>query len=182
MFLPATQPELVADKRNRWTEIGNEYWQSEKKDGIVLEIRHHENGKYRWWLYDEKTGDFDTPVLLDDCDTLAGALSGVYDFLKSHRGIPVGLDDLPTVIRDVECFDSNGTVSLQRGDLDDAMYLSLLKNEAGEELLSDSDHQWIIDLIAAMLVRARPVSNLTPDNVVRLDKAIANLQAIRDLV
>jgi hypothetical protein len=82
---PESQPTLANDQRN-WTQLGQgEYYQSDPVDGITLEIRHHENGKYRWWVYDDKSPDPETAVIQDDEDTLDKALAAAIDFLPSLR-------------------------------------------------------------------------------------------------
>lgn len=87
MFRPVTDvvPELHADTRNHWTQIGEgEYYQSDVKNNITLEIRHQESGLWRWWLYDAKSSDLDLAVTLDDAPTLAAALAAVYAYLDGY--------------------------------------------------------------------------------------------------
>ena len=100
MFLPVTQqsqPVLFSDSR-KWTKIGEgEYYQSENVDGITLEIRHHENGKWRWWLYDDKSPDPDMAVTLEDADTIEQALAAAVGYIPSIRdeqGTPLYLNPL----------------------------------------------------------------------------------------
>jgi hypothetical protein len=75
-------PELASDTRNVWWQIGKEYYQTDAKNGIVLEIRHIESGNYRWWLYDANSGDPEMPVMLEDKPTLDEALADAYDYLS----------------------------------------------------------------------------------------------------
>lgn len=89
MFIRVTPemcPVLAADTRNKWTEIGKEYYQTDNNDGITLEIRHVESGLFRWWLYDDKSPEPDLAVTMSDPDkaTLEEALADVYDWLSGY--------------------------------------------------------------------------------------------------
>jgi hypothetical protein len=88
MFKSVTEqscPVLAADSR-RWTQIGEgEYYQSDNVDGVTIEIRHVKNGKYRWWVYDDKSPEPDLAVLEEDADTLPEALAAAVDFIPSIR-------------------------------------------------------------------------------------------------
>ena len=85
MFIPATEPTLVADKANKWTQIGEEYFQTDNNKSITLEIRHIESGLFRWWLYDDKSVTPDMAVTFNDKPTLAEALADAYDYLKGYK-------------------------------------------------------------------------------------------------
>lgn len=88
MFTPVTEetgPKELANDSRKWTQIGERYYQSDTVDGICLEINNIHN-QFRWFLYDEKSAIPDMAIILDDKPTLAEALAGAYDYLKSYRG------------------------------------------------------------------------------------------------
>lgn len=88
MYIPVTPeicPVLAADTRNKWRQIGNEYYQTDEKEGVCLEIRHVESGLYRWWLYDANSADPDIAITLDDAKTLPDALYAVYEYLDGYQ-------------------------------------------------------------------------------------------------
>lgn len=86
MFIAVTNevPELFNDPNNKWTKIGEGYFQSDNKKGITLEI-FHTNNIFRWSLYDDNSPDPETPVTQEEKPTMAEALADVYDYLKGNE-------------------------------------------------------------------------------------------------
>ena len=86
-ILPVTPacPELFNDPHNKWREIGEEYWQTDEKDGICLEIHHIETG-FRWWLYDAQSPEPALAVMESEQNaaTLAAALADAYDYFDGY--------------------------------------------------------------------------------------------------
>ena len=58
------------------------------KDTDISEVQEmlRIHNQFRWFLYDEKSAIPDMAIILDDKPTLAEALAGAYDYLKSYRG------------------------------------------------------------------------------------------------
>jgi hypothetical protein len=87
MFRPVTAaddgPELAADTRFKWWNIGTQYWQTDTKDGICLEI-HYTNSMFRWFLYDAFFADPDLAVVYYDEPTIAQALKEAHEYAESH--------------------------------------------------------------------------------------------------
>jgi hypothetical protein len=89
MILPVTKEvaPLFNDTNNNWRKIGKEYYQSDSKDGIVLELRHDEKGRWHWWLYDDNSSDANMAVSDGYEDTLEKALAAVYDYLDGYEAL-----------------------------------------------------------------------------------------------
>jgi hypothetical protein len=83
-------PELAADTRNEWWQIGEGYFTTDTAKTVCIEIFRKGPGKFKWSLYDANSPDPELAVTQsdDDSDTLAKCLADAYDYLNGYEPYP----------------------------------------------------------------------------------------------
>lgn len=93
MILPVTQesgPQVLAnDKRNKWRSLtdNGDYYQTDEKNGICLEIFLKRAGQWEWSLYDANSPDPDLAVTKSEEDkpTIEEIVTDLYDYVEGYE-------------------------------------------------------------------------------------------------